>query len=411
MNSKVLALVCLLVACAFSEENDIENNEEEVADSTINLTDDNFEGVIQTNNFFVMFHAPWCQHCVKLKPTWNQLAEMLNTQEESRVRIAKVDCTENHKTCSDNEVTSYPTLKYFNVNAEQPVKYRSTRDLPSLTAFINEQLGTTTLKETEEEEAGEEQVVPSPLKGLIELNDKNFGDFTAKGSWFIKFYAPWCGHCQRLAPIWNDLATALEHDESVNIAKVDCTEYRPLCKDFDVKGYPTLLWIEDSKKVDKYSGPRTVEDLKAYVENRLASKGGEDKQKEEEKPAKEATEEGEGDVVVALTADNFPQVIKSDVTFVKFYAPWCGHCKRMQPTWQQLALKFVGDEKVKIGKVDCTLTENRDLCSEQDVQGFPTIFIYKNGEKITEYNGNRSLEDMFDFVKSHLTADKSRDEL
>lgn len=89
----------------------------------------------------------------------------------------------------------------------------------------------------------------------------------------------------------------------------------------------------------------------------------------------------------------------------------CGHCKRMQPTWQQLALKFVGDEKVKIGKVDCTLTENRDLCSEQDVQGFPTIFIYKNGEKITEYNGNRSLEDMFDFVKSHLTVDKSRDEL
>ena len=59
MNFKVLALVCLLVSCAFSEENDIENNEEEVADSTINLTDDNFEGVIQTNNFFVMFHAPW----------------------------------------------------------------------------------------------------------------------------------------------------------------------------------------------------------------------------------------------------------------------------------------------------------------------------------------------------------------
>jgi thioredoxin domain-containing protein 5 len=118
------------------------------------------------------------------------------------------------------------------------------------------------------------------------------------------------------------LATALEHDESVNIAKLDCTEYRPICKDFDVKGYPTLLWIEDSKKVDKYSGPRTVEDLKAYVENRLASKGGEAKEKAEEKPIKEATEGGEGDVVVALSADNFQQVIKSDITFVKFFAPW-----------------------------------------------------------------------------------------
>lgn len=407
MNIKVFALVCLLVSCVFSEENDIENKEEEVSDSTINLTDENFDEIIKTNNFFVMFFAPWCQHCVKLKPTWNQLAEMLNTQEESRVRIAKVDCTDNHKTCSDNEVTSYPTLKFFNVNADQAVKYRSTRDLPSLTQFINDQLGTSTPEETEE--AGEEQAVPSPLKGLVELNDKNFGDFTGKGNWLVKFFAPWCGHCQRLAPIWNDLASALEHDESVNIAKLDCTEYRPICKDFDVKGYPTLLWIEDGKKVDKYSGPRTVEDLKAYVENRLAKpKEDEAKPKEDEK---EATEEGEGDVVIALSADNFPQVIKNDVTFIKFFAPWCGHCKRMQPTWQQLALKFVGDEKVKIAKVDCTLTENRDLCSEQDVQGFPTIFIYKNGEKITEYNGNRSLEDMFDFVKSHLTAEKSRDEL
>lgn len=129
-----------------------------------------------------------------------------------------------------------------------------------------------------------------------------------------------CGHCQRLAPIWNDLASALEHDESVNIAKLDCTEYRPICKDFDVKGYPTLLWIEDGKKVDKYSGPRTVEDLKAYVENRLAKpKEDEAKPKEDEK---EATEEGEGDVVIALSADNFPQVIKNDVTFIKFFAPW-----------------------------------------------------------------------------------------
>lgn len=59
MNIKVLALVCLLVSCAFSEENDIEDKEEEVVDSVINLTDDNFDGTIQTNNFFVMFFAPW----------------------------------------------------------------------------------------------------------------------------------------------------------------------------------------------------------------------------------------------------------------------------------------------------------------------------------------------------------------
>lgn len=86
------------------------------------------------------------------------------------------------------------------MNAEQPVKYRSTRDLPSLSAFINEQLGTTTVKEAETEEGGEEQDVPSPLKGLIELNDKNFGDLTSKGNWFIKFFAPWSVPLSILCP-------------------------------------------------------------------------------------------------------------------------------------------------------------------------------------------------------------------
>lgn len=113
---------------------------------------------------------------------------MLNTQAESRVRIAKVDCTENHKTCSDNEVTSYPTLKFFKTNGEEAVKYRSTRDLPSLTQFINDQLGAST---EEEEETGDTEQVPGPLTGLIELNENNFNELTSTGKWFIKFFAPW----------------------------------------------------------------------------------------------------------------------------------------------------------------------------------------------------------------------------
>lgn len=83
----------------------------------------------------------------------------------------------------------------------------------------------------------------------------------------------------------------------------------------------------------------------------------------------------------------------------------------MAGAWQQLAEKFVGDEKVKIAKVDCSIAENRDMCTEQDVQGYPTIFLYKNGKKISEYNGSRGLEDMHEFVKSHLVEEVPRDEL
>ena len=52
-----------------------------------------------------------------------------------------------------------------------------------------------------------------------------------------------------MAPTWDNLAQSVGHDTSLTIAKVDCTQHRTLCNDFEVKGYPTLLWIKDGKKV------------------------------------------------------------------------------------------------------------------------------------------------------------------
>lgn len=75
-----------------------------------------------------------------------------------------------------------------------------------------------------------------------------------KGRHFVKFYAPWCGHCQRLAPTWDQLAQSFEFDTSVKISKIDCTVNSLSCKHYQIKGYPTLLWIVDGKVLDKYSG-------------------------------------------------------------------------------------------------------------------------------------------------------------
>ncbi len=74
---------------------------------------------------------------------------------------------------------------------------------------------------------------------VVELTDANFDSETSKGgSWFVKFYAPWCGHCKNLAPTWEELAADLASDSDHHVAHIDCTENKETCNKFGVKGYP-----------------------------------------------------------------------------------------------------------------------------------------------------------------------------
>jgi thioredoxin domain-containing protein 5 len=94
--------------------------------------------------------------------------------------------------------------------------------------------------------------VPSPPPGhgeVLELTSENYNDVTKKGLHFVKFFAPWCSHCQRLAPIWDELAHSLAYENKVKISKVDCTTNPEICQNMNVKGYPTLLWIKDGEVV------------------------------------------------------------------------------------------------------------------------------------------------------------------
>ena len=111
--------------------------------AAISLTEANFVSQVSTSPHFVMFYAPWCGDCKRLAPTWEELAGKMNVEKE--VTIGKVDCTEQTALCSAQDVTGYPTLKFFKNGAEKEdgVKYRGNRDLASLEKFIKEKLGET----------------------------------------------------------------------------------------------------------------------------------------------------------------------------------------------------------------------------------------------------------------------------
>jgi len=368
-------------------------NAEEKAPSAVDLLEGTFTETVSSSPHFVMFFAPWCGHCKRLAPTWDELAGKKNTADEKEVTIGKVDCTVQTGLCSSQDVTGYPTLKFYNSKAEG-VKYRGQRDLASLEKFISEQLGNVVAEEEAKPADTADAVVEN---GLHILGTGSFAKTVAKGDTFIKFYAPWCGHCQKLAPTWEELAKTFEKDDVVKIAKLDCTQHQAVCQEQEVKGYPTLHYFREGRKLEQYRGARTLAELKDFVVNNKgeASKAATDDGKVPDR-AEEVVPK-----VVKLTKDNFDETIKSGMAFVKFFAPWCGHCKKLAPTWEELAGKYTDKEGVLIGHVDCTADENanRALCDAHGVNGFPTLHMFKDGKKVEEYNGRRGLDELVAFVE------------
>lgn len=95
--------------------------------------------------------------------------------------------------------------------------------------------------------------------------------------------------------------------------------------------------------------------------------------------------------VHVLTDKTFNDYISTGNHLIEFYAPWCQHCKSLQPTYE-LAAAQTDSKVLQYSKVDCTV--NKNVCNSQNIQGYPTI-KYKSGNsnELVEYNSGRELDD------------------
>nr|KAG5692877.1 hypothetical protein BaRGS_002312 [Batillaria attramentaria] len=247
---------------------------------------------------------------------------------------------------------------------------------------------------------------------VVELTPSNFHNKVIQGDelWLVEFYAPWCGHCQALAPEWKKAASALKG--VVKVAAVNADEHGGLGSQYGVRGFPTIKFFGDDKfKPLDYQGQRTANAIvdyalsqaKSAVNARLSGKksgggGG-------SRSSGGSGGSGDSKAVVEVTDSNFEEeVLEHDgMVMVEFYAPWCGHCKNLAPHWAQAASELKG--KVKLCALDATV--HTVMANRYGIRGFPTIKVFPAGKKDGEaedYEGGRTASDIVQWALDKAAA-------
>ncbi|KAG0497998.1 hypothetical protein HPP92_002689 [Vanilla planifolia] len=105
-------------------------------------------------------------------------------------------------------------------------------------------------------------------KDVVVLSEGNFSEFIEKNKHvMVEFYAPWCGHCQALAPEYAAAATALK-GEDIFLAKVDATEENDLAQKYDVQGFPTVYFFIDGDH-KPYPGQRSKDAIVTWIKKKI----------------------------------------------------------------------------------------------------------------------------------------------
>ena len=252
----------------------------------------------------------------------------------------------------------------------------------------------------------------SAASSVLDLIPSNFDKviFESGKPALVEFFAPWCGHCKNLAPVWEELAGEFaSFSDKISIAKVDADSEKDLGKRFGVQGFPTLKWFDGKKgsTPEDYKGGRDLESLSKFITDKTGLKP---------KKPKAAPSH-----VEMLTDTTFKSEIGGDKdVLVAFTAPWCGRewcskgkrsarcanifitdCKSLAPTWEKLAEDFAAEPTVLIAKVDAEAENSKATAQSQDISGFPTLKFFPKGSTVSEiYSGARAEEALVEFVNS-----------
>jgi len=368
----------------------------------VHLTDDTFHDFVSEHgSVLVMFYAPWCGHCKKAKPQFVAAAAKMK-EEGIEGKLAGVDCTLESGLATKYEVKGYPTIKYFK-NGEMAFDAGQAREEGEILKFMRD--------------PKEPPPPPPPEKPWSEeasevhhLTEETFKPFLKKKKHvLVMFYAPWCGHCKKAKPEFTAAAADFSDNAKVEFVAVDCTTDNSVCSAYDVRGFPTLKYFHYlNKETKNYDGGRTKKDFVNFMTDPLSPFAG-------QPPPPPTPEEQWADIDGSLyvkhlrTADFAEYTKHKDTVLVMFYAPWCGHCKKMKPDYAAAARQLTEEGVVHVlAAVDATAETG--LGQQYEVRGYPTLKLFRRGVVLEDYNGGRGKKELVEYIRKKA-MEAQKDEL
>ncbi|XP_076246068.1 disulfide-isomerase A3 [Calliopsis andreniformis] len=472
MLPKYLTFLFLVLVSVLAEEKDV-----------VELTDETFSHELERlENTLVMFYAPWCGHCKRLKPEYAKAAEML-LGNDPPITLAKVDCTEGGKeTCNKYSVSGYPTLKIFS-RGDVVSDYNGPREAAGIAKYMKAQAGPaskeltnendlksflesdevgivgffekedsslatsfhavskklkekvrfahTTAKALMEKEGYKNTLVlyrPKILQNKFEPNtvkhtggdsisdiqefiNKNYFGIAGirtrdnaaefKNPLVVCYYAVDYVKNPKGTNYWRNRIIKVAKDfPKLNFAISSKDDYQHELNDFGidfVKGdKPVVLARNANNQKFVMKDEFSVEAFEAFLKD-LEAGALEPYLKSEPIP-----DDNTGNVKVAV-ARNFDELVTNNDkdVLIEFYAPWCGHCKKLAPIYDELGEKLA-NEDVEIVKFDATAN---DVPAPYDVKGFPTLYWTPKNSKNNpvKYEGGRTLDDFIKYIAKHAT--------
>lgn len=310
-------------------------------------------------------------------------------------KFARMDCFAFGDACQKvDPKIAFPTIIWFK-DGKEVKKSVGTKLLPDISKWFEEILesirpGSRPQSGPNLPEVGDHEAPPQPTNSPIPLSsDKSESSLpvkpkvvsnlsgtsvkltaesfqkvvtTTRDPWFVKFYAPWCHHCQAMAPNWAEMAKEMQG--TLNVGEVNCDIEKRLCKDARVKGYPTILFFRGGERVE-YNGLRALGDLISFAKN--------------------AIDVGLGVEEVDMKA--FKKMEETEeVIFLYFY----DHATTFEDfaALEHLTLSLIGHGKL-------VKTNDAELCEQFKISTWPRLMVSRDGKP--SYYPYIAPKDMRDF--------------